>query len=166
MIVNEKDAIALLKKGHVIGIPTDTVYGFAVLEEFEYKIYNLKGRDKNKKLITMVGTEYMFNVAKYIKKDMLRFWPGQVTIIFEENGILNSYRIPNETNVIRMLNHSGLKIKTTSANKSGMPPCLTAEEFEQRFKNVPLLAEVSKVSKSKNPSKIFVYNRNKKIRIR
>ncbi len=166
MIVNQNEAIELLKSGAVIGIPTDTVYGFAALEMYSDKIYQLKGRDKIKKLISMVGLSHEFAVSAEIKAHMEAVWPGQETIIFEENGELTSYRIPNEPNVIKMLEASGLVIKTTSANVSGEEPSLTKEEFQATFPEVPLLEEVVEIKKSRQPSKIYIYNQGIKKRIR
>ncbi len=161
-----KEAEVLLKKGYVIGIPTDTVYGFAALEGFEAKIYHLKGRNRKKKLITMLANMDTLNVNDKLKKEFIKNWPGKVTYIFEEENQLKSYRIPKEDNLLVLLKHSKLKILTTSANKSGDEPCLSAEEFERRFPNIPLLEEMINVKKGKQPSKIFVYNHGIKIRIR
>ncbi len=166
MVCNEKEAIILLKKGYVIGIPTDTVYGLAVLESYAYKIYQLKGRSRQKKLITMIGDNVKFKVDQKLKQEFKKNWPGKVTYVFEEEGQLNSYRKPNEPNVLSLLNKSNLKIKTTSANISGTSPCLTREEFYQVFPEIPLLEEVVFTRKANSPSKIIVYNRTKKIRIR
>ncbi len=166
MVCNEKEAIILLKKGYVIGIPTDTVYGLAVLEPYAYKIYQLKGRNRQKKLITMIGDNVEFMVDQKLKQEFKKNWPGKVTYVFEESGQLNSYRKPNELNVLSLLNRSDLKIKTTSANISGTSPCLTREEFHRVFPTIPLLEEVVFTPKGNSPSKIIVYNRTKKIRIR
>lgn len=166
MRCSEKEAIILLKKGYVIGIPTDTIYGFAALEEYEHKIYQKKGRNPKKKLITMLSENVKFNIDRKLKWEMIKNWPGKVTYVFEEHGKLTSYRIPDEKNVTTMLANSGLRIKTTSANKSGDEPCLSREEFYRRFPDVPLLDEVQTSEKTLSPSKIYVYNRGKKIRIR
>ncbi len=166
MICNIKEAAVLLKQGYVIGIPTDTVYGLASLVENEHKIYRIKGRSRTKKLITMLANSETLDVDQKLMREFVKNWPGKVTYIFEENGKLNSYRKPDEPNVQRLLSKSGLRIKTTSANISGNPPCLTREEFEQTFPNIPLLKEEIKCEKGNEPSKIIVYNRKKKIRIR
>lgn len=161
-----KEAEILLRNGYVVGVPTDTVYGFAALEGYEAKIYHLKGRNRKKKLITMLANMDDLNVTNKLKKEFIKNWPGKVTYVFEEEQELKSYRIPKEANLLLLLKESNLKILTTSANKSGDEPCLSAEEFERRFPKVPLLEEPIKVIKGKQPSKIFVYNRGIKIRIR
>ncbi len=166
MKCNIKQAIILLKKGYVIGIPTDTVYGLAVLEAFEHKIYALKGRNRNKKLITMIANSETLPVDAKLKREFVKNWPGKVTYVFEEEGKLNSYRKTSEPNVQKLLHESKLRIKTTSANKSGEPACLNREDFMKVFPKVPLLEERFISPKGNVPSKIIVYNRTKMIRIR
>ncbi len=166
MRCNIKEAIILLNQGYVIGIPTDTVYGFAVKEEYAHKIYDLKGRNRKKKLITMLANSSELNVKNELRKEFAMNWPGQVTYIFEENEELKSYRIPSEPNLLGLLKESGMKILTTSANYSGDEPALSAEEFESRFSNIPLLEEKIAYQKGLTPSKIFVCSRKNKIKIR
>ena len=44
--------VEVLKKGGVVVIPTDTVYGFSgILGDTELKIRKIKGRDENKPFI-------------------------------------------------------------------------------------------------------------------
>lgn len=166
MKCNIKEAIILLEKGYVIGIPTDTVYGFAVLEKYAYKIYDLKGRNRKKKLITMLASHEQLDVNKRIKKEFETNWPGKVTYIFEEKGELKSYRIPQEPNLFKLLEESGMNLLTTSANYSGEEPALSASEFEMRFRNIPLLEEKVKFTKGLTPSKIYICSRTTKIKIR
>lgn len=47
-----------LKEGHVVAVPTDTIYGLACLaqnSEAIKKIYNIKGRNGHKPLAICVG---------------------------------------------------------------------------------------------------------------
>lgn len=47
-----------LKEGHVVGVPTDTVYGLACLaqsSEAVRKTYDIKGRNEQKPLAICVG---------------------------------------------------------------------------------------------------------------
>lgn len=166
MRCNITDAIILLEQGYVIGIPTDTVYGFAVLEQYAHKIYDLKGRNRKKKLITMLADSGQLDVNRSIRKEFAKNWPGKVTYIFEENNELKSYRIPSEPNLLKLLEVSGMKILTTSANYSGDEPALSAEEFESRFSNIPLLEEKVSFTKGLSPSQIYICSRKTKVKIR
>ncbi|MGL4588674.1 MAG: L-threonylcarbamoyladenylate synthase [Mycoplasmatales bacterium] len=166
MIVSEKEAVALLKAGYVVGIPTDTVYGFAVLEQHKLAVYKLKKRKLAKKLITFVSEQtYFEGINDSLKALMYKSWPGAVTIIFEVNEELTSYRVPKRIEVLNLLKKTG-PLLTTSANISGTNACLSASEFEKRFPEVPLLKHNQKISNLRTPSKILVYNRRKTFRIR
>ncbi len=166
MRCNIKEAMILLDHGYVIGIPTDTVYGLAVLKGHAHKIYDIKGRNRKKKLITMLADSSVLDVNKMLKKEFALNWPGKVTYVFEEAGELKSYRIPSEPNLLELLKQSGYQILTTSANLSGDEPALNREEFEAKFPTIPLLEEKIYYQKGKTPSKIYVCNRQRKIKIR
>lgn len=50
--------LTVLKEGHVIAVPTDTIYGLACLaqnSEAIKKVYDLKGRNSKKPLAICVG---------------------------------------------------------------------------------------------------------------
>lgn len=171
MICSEKEIIKALKKGEVVGIPTDTVYGFACLKENIDNVYKLKKRDKKKKLISFiykteqVGTLDDFN--KDESKDIFKnYWPGNNTLIFNKDNTLVSYRMPNEKNVLSLLKEIDEILLTTSANKSGENACETKEEFEIRFPNIKLLEEKEKSIKSKSPSNIFIIKKDSVEKIR
>ncbi len=166
MVVDQKQAIELLKAGQVIGIPTDTVYGFAVLPEFSDKVYQLKNRALSKKLISFVGPSHKFMVDDYTQDIFNQYWPGNYTFIIKQDNELVSYRIPNESNVINLLETLGEPILTTSANVSGDDPITTKDEFLQRFSHIPLLDEVIICKKSKTPSKIYIIDNKEMKQIR
>jgi L-threonylcarbamoyladenylate synthase len=160
MTINEQKAIEILLSGGVIGIPTDTIYGFACLQGYEEKIYKLKKRNLSKPLITMVNSiDYFGEVDSVLYEMMNKVWPGSTTLIFDVEGVNTSYRIPKEQNLLNLLTKLNLPIYSTSANISGEAPCLTCEEFEDNFPNVGLLAEPIITIKSGTPSSILLYNK-------
>ncbi|MBL0701693.1 MAG: Sua5/YciO/YrdC/YwlC family protein [Spiroplasma sp.] len=167
MIIDEKEAIELLLAGEIIGIPTDTVYGLACLESYEDKIYKVKKRDANKKLITIIDDISFFkNIDPNIITLMEKLWPGDTTIVFDYQGSSSGFRIADEPNLLSLLYNLKLPIKTTSANVSSLKPCTTKEEFIIKFPNIPLLEEKQIKHKSCKPSKIIVYNNSKIKKIR
>lgn len=160
MTITQEMAIDILKSGGVIGIPTDTIYGFACLPGYEDKIYDLKQRDLNKPLITMIDSiDYFVDVEPLVFEKMQEVWPGSTTLIFDVNGINTSYRIPGEKNLLNLLIELRLPIYSTSANISGEEPSLTREEFAKNFPNIGLLAEPITTIKSGTPSTILLYNK-------
>ena len=78
----------LLRKGEVVAIPTETVYGLAadaLNAEAVVKIYEIKGRPEHNPLIIHVPT--LASAERYVvlnptaEKLMLRFWPGPLTLV-------------------------------------------------------------------------------------
>ncbi len=171
MVCKQKEIIKALKNGEVVGIPTDTVYGFAVLEEFSHKVYELKKRPLSKKLISFVPSiDFIGNLDEISKKELeefsFKYWPGANTLIFLKEGELTSFRIPNEQNVLNLLDELGCIILTTSANISGEKTCLTKEEFEESFPNIKLLEEKFVSKKQNEASNIYVIRKDSIQKIR
>lgn len=162
-----EQAIIELKAGRVIGVPTDTVYGLSSLIPFGEEIYRVKNRDRSKKLVTMVSNERILNVVDPILLERMNLvWPGAVTLIFDYEGEMRSFRIPDEPNLLELLKSLDEPIYTTSANVSGNEPCLSREEFKQTFPNIGLLNEDVESVKSAIPSEIYIYKEEKFERIR
>lgn len=167
MNINTDEAIKSLEAGLVIGVPTDTVYGLSSLKQFGSKIYEVKNRDKAKKLVTMLSDVNQIDVTNQILlQKMEEVWPGPVTLIFDYQGEMTSFRIPDEPNLLALLEKLGKPIYTTSANISGKDPCLTRDEFNSEFPNIGLLNEEYDSQKSTVPSEIYVFKNDKFERIR
>ncbi|WOO87960.1 Sua5/YciO/YrdC/YwlC family protein [Mollicutes bacterium LVI A0039] len=167
MDLSIEEAIEKLNNGEVIGVPTDTVYGLSSCLDYGEKIYEAKQRSHGKKLITMLHDYKCLEITNpVLKKRMEEVWPGAVTLIFEYNSEMTSFRIPNEPNLLLLLERLGKPIYTTSANISGEDPCLSREEFKQKFPNIGLLKEDIDSLKSAVPSEIYVFNNNQFERIR
>lgn len=158
MRLNVEEAIKVLLDGEVIGIVTDTVLGFAALKESSEKIYEIKGREKNKPLIQMVHPNYIFpQTNPEIKTFMDESWPGNITIIYPIDGIQTSFRIPNEKTLLELFEKINVAVYTTSANVSGEDPCQSIEEFEQKFPNIPILEPQYENERSNIASSIYIY---------
>ncbi|XP_061770979.1 yrdC domain-containing protein, mitochondrial isoform X2 [Nerophis ophidion] len=84
-----------LKDGHVVAVPTDTIYGLACLAQNTgavRKIYDIKSRNEQKPLAICVGE--IQDIYKYckvkVKEELLAdLLPGPVTLVFERSEILN-----------------------------------------------------------------------------
>lgn len=125
VIIN--DAVNILKDGGVIALPTDTVYGLACSGNSEdgiNKIYNIKGRNFNKKLPIIVDTyERLFDICEVSEEKLKRvkkYFPGELTIVLKRKN-------SEETLAVRMINNEivnkiikklGCYLYLTSANKS------------------------------------------------
>lgn len=127
-----------LRKGKIVVFPTDTVYGIgtnAYDEEACKKIYEIKGRPKNKPLITLISDismlkEIVGGISLTEQKIIDSFWPGPLTIKFKKKeGVLPNIvsagddyvriRFINEGIVSKLIEAAGVPIVAPSANLSG-----------------------------------------------
>ncbi len=167
MDISINQAAELLKSGEVIGVPTDTIYGVSSLTDFGDKIYEVKKRDRSKKLVTMISDVSQINVTDKVLLDkMNEVWPGAVTLIFDYEGEMTSFRIPAEPNLLKLIDKVGKPIFTTSANISGEEPCLSRQQFKLVFPEMGLLEEQIVAPKSSVPSEIYIYTNGEFERIR
>lgn len=149
------DALAALESDSgVIAFPTDTVYGIGCMVDHPAaieKIYRMKGREEEKPLILLGCTEEAFdpyldttNVHKKARTWMIERWPGSLTLVLAKSG-----NLPKE--VTRGMETVGIRVPdcesfrdflamvpggvlaTTSANRSGELPCLTADQVIRTF---------------------------------
>lgn len=135
-----EDACSILKDDGVIIVPTDTVYGLAALTELgAKKIYEIKKRDKNKKLPIIVDTYDRLKQLFVINDDTIArikpFFPGKVTIILKSKK-------SDETFAVRMINNEIINkiireldkpLYLTSANISNEKECVDVEELLNTF---------------------------------
>lgn len=127
-----------LKEGKVVVFPTDTVYGIgtnAYDKEACKKIYEIKGRPKNKPLSILISNilmlkEVVEDISSIEQKLIDAFWPGPLTIKFKKReGILPNIvsasdeyirvRLVNEGVIYKLIETSGVPIVAPSANLSG-----------------------------------------------
>jgi len=139
-------ASQLLCEGHIIALPTDTIYGLACNAQNTsaiQRLYSIKGRNCNKPLAICVGE--VEDVKRWGVTDMLpkglltALLPGPVTIVLKRTEQLNPELNPSTPNVgIRIPNHqfvrevvkgSGGILALTSANLSNQVSSLCPEEF-------------------------------------
>jgi L-threonylcarbamoyladenylate synthase len=115
----------------VVAFPTDTVYGLAVLPAFASAVYAVKGRPEEMPLILMVASpsqlEGMVAVDRRARWYMERWWPGPLTLVLPEGPGTRGVRVPDHPLALDLLRAAG-PLLTTSANRHGAPPALTAEE--------------------------------------
>jgi L-threonylcarbamoyladenylate synthase len=129
--VDLEQAVAALRAGGVVGFPTDTVYGLAVLPGGEGKVHALKGRPTDLPLILMVAepsqAEAYVTVDRRARWYMERWWPGPLTLVLPAGEGTLGVRVPDHPLALELLRAAG-PLLTTSANRHGEPPAMTAEE--------------------------------------
>lgn len=139
-------ACELLKKGEVVAVPTETVYGLAgdaTNGSAIKKIFEAKGRPADNPLIVHIASIEMLDgiVSKFsadAKKLAENFWPGPLTIIMpkgnkvckETTAGLDSVGVRMPANEIarEIILRSGVPFSAPSANISGKPSPTTAQD--------------------------------------
>lgn len=139
-----------IKDGQVVALPTETVYGLAVLADNVQAINKLdliKQRKHGKKYALMLAgvervSEYglMDSAASNVVEEYL---PGELTLVLPknpnyENDYFDNYstigiRVPDDDFLQKLIRVTG-PIIVTSANISGEEPCLRSFEI---MKNMP-----------------------------
>lgn len=82
--------ISSLKKGGIVIIPTDTVYGFSGIVDGKTDsiIRKIKGREEYKPFIQLISSpQEIYNYTDdVIPQKLLDYWPGPLTIIVNRKG--------------------------------------------------------------------------------
>ncbi|HSL23352.1 MAG TPA: L-threonylcarbamoyladenylate synthase [Vicinamibacterales bacterium] len=139
-----RDAVDVVRAGHVIAYPTDTQYGLgadprdpaAVAE-----VFAIKGRDAARSLPLIAGS---FEQAQRTglfdaraRRLAARFWPGPLTLVVPqamsfaagvaEDGRV-ALRVPDHALARALAQELGCALTATSANRSGAPAAATADD--------------------------------------
>jgi tRNA threonylcarbamoyl adenosine modification protein (Sua5/YciO/YrdC/YwlC family) len=153
-------AAGFVKRGQVVGIPTDTFYGLSVdpfnLAAIE-AVFRAKGRPETKALPILVNSvEQAFTLARDVPDCFLRlankFWPGALTLVVEATHRLplkvtgNTGRVAlrwaNCQVATALIEAAGGPITGTSANLSGFPSCTNAAQIvKQLGDRLPLILD-------------------------
>ena len=157
---NIKQCAEYIKKGGIVGMPTETVYGLAANAfnvEACYIIFEYKGRPLTDPLIVHVSSIEMAKKIIIMNSEIepifnlliKNFWPGPLTIVLKANLNLLSTKIlaGNDTVGIRfpvnpiankLIEFSGVPLAAPSANKfSHVSPVNPYHVFED-FKEFPV----------------------------
>ncbi len=153
-------AASFIKRGRVIGIPTDTFYGLSAdpfnLAAIE-RVFQVKGRPETRALPILVNSiEQAVSLARKVPDAFLtlasKFWPGALTLVVEATHRLplkvtgNSGRVAlrwaDSRIVAALIEASGGPVTGTSANLSGHPSCTNADQIVTQLGNtLPLILD-------------------------
>jgi L-threonylcarbamoyladenylate synthase len=138
-------AVDLLRRGGVIALPTETVYGLAANAEDELavrRVFAIKGRPATHPLIVHIpGVEHLSSWAREVPDAAHRlastFWPGPLTLVLSRTPRATdavtggqdtvALRVPNHPMALRVLRKLGGGIAAPSANRFGRVSPTTAE---------------------------------------
>jgi L-threonylcarbamoyladenylate synthase len=130
--VNE--AVAALRAGQAVILPTDTVYGLCALPEHEDVLYELKGRDRSKPVALIAAdVDGLLAAVPGLDRAVLeRYLPGAYTLVFESAGVRVPNLPPEAAEVVRAVG----VVAATSANFSGSPDPRHVEEIPEEIRVV------------------------------
>lgn len=134
---NISEAAEIIKRGGLVAVPTETVYGLAgngLDENAVHEIYEVKGRPAVKPLSLMVPDRgamkgYCEDVPEQAEYLAERFWPGPLTIVLKAKdlvpeivragGTTVGLRCPDHPLTLEALRLAKLPFAAPSANPSG-----------------------------------------------
>jgi L-threonylcarbamoyladenylate synthase len=145
------DALALIRAGGLVAIPTETVYGLAAdaknVSAVE-KIFALKGRPANHPLIVHIaGAGQLADWASVVPDTATQlaeaFWPGPLTLILKKRADVPDavtggqdtvgLRCPNSALALALLRAFGGGLAAPSANRFGHISPTSAQHVRDEF---------------------------------
>ena len=143
-------AVASVKSGRLVVMPTDTVYGIGA-DAFDSRavaaLLAAKGRGRDMPVGVLVGSWDTIEGLVYSvpdgARDLIRaFWPGALSLVVQQAPSLQwdlgdargtvMLRMPLHPVAIELLRETG-PMAVSSANVSGQPPATTAGEAQRQL---------------------------------
>ncbi|MDP9860764.1 MULTISPECIES: L-threonylcarbamoyladenylate synthase [Streptosporangium] len=144
------DAASAVRRGELVVLPTDTVYGIgadAFTPAAVTSLLEAKGRGRDMPVPVLVGTvraanALVENLGPYGQDLVDSFWPGPLTLICRANRSLSwdlgdskgtvAIRMPLHPVALELLKETG-PMAVSSANRSGAPAATTAADAEKQL---------------------------------
>ena len=146
-------AIAIVRRGGVVAVPTETFYGLAADATHRMavaRIFEIKGRPATMALPLVAGSlqqviDLLGPVDAASARAMKAFWPGPLSLVLAASPLLAgpvgetdatpapgaaltvAVRVPGHAFVRDVALGAGALLTSTSANRTGEPPATTAE---------------------------------------
>jgi len=167
------EAVKIISEGGIVAFPTESFYGLGVdatNTDAVQNLFKIKGRDHNAPILILISSfrnlpQYVADIPPKAKRLGKKFWPGGLTMVFQSSSVLSSALTSNTGKVgIRISSHPlanalsntlNVPITATSANISGMPPCVKADQVVEYFNNAVDLILDGGETQGKCPSTIL-----------
>ncbi len=140
-------ALEQIERRRVLAYPTETIYGFGggIDHESVDALIALKGRPAGKPFLLLIDGPRMIeqldlDLPSYAAPLAARHWPGPLTLVLRggdhrvsprlrgpEGGI--AVRWTSHPGIARLIHAHGDAITSTSANRPGVPPAVSAVEI-------------------------------------
>ena len=139
--------LAHLAANGVLAYPTETVYGFggAIDSASVDRLVTMKHRPAGKPFLLLIsGSEMIERLGLQLSRSAsqlaARFWPGPLTLVLSggERRVSPRLRGPEGGIAVRWTSHTGLQrlisamgdpLTSTSANRPGLPPAMSAGDI-------------------------------------
>lgn len=138
-------AAAALREGGIVAYPTDTLYALAAdptQDETVTRLFQVKERQEGVPIALIAGgprqAEQAGRFATAERKLAAALWPGPLTIVVPASAAMSTLllgpegtigvRVPAHTVARALAQEFGVPITATSANISGRPSPVTADE--------------------------------------
>lgn len=128
-------AAAVLRRGALALVPTDTVYGIAAdprVPGWEQRLRRAKRRAGEKPIPLLASSlqqieEQSAGLDAWERALAGAFWPGGLTLVLKmRDGREEGFRIPDCAVARALLDAAGTALRVTSANMSGNPAAIDA----------------------------------------
>lgn len=144
------DAASAVRRGDLVVLPTDTVYGIgadAFSPAAVARLLKTKDRGRDMPPPVLVGsmraaTALIDDLGNHGRDLMEEFWPGPLTLVCTATPSLSwdlgdtkgtvAVRMPMESGALELLKETG-PMAVSSANKSGRPAAHRVEEAVEQF---------------------------------
>lgn len=149
--MQEERIISELKKGNLVIMPTDTVYGIvadATKEETIKKVFEAKERSFNKPLLVLVSDKKMLEkvvseISPKTEEIISKYWPGPLTILFpKKEKVLDiltasspyiAVRMPNDERLLNIIRKVNRPLISTSANITSKETITEVSQIEDKM---------------------------------
>jgi tRNA threonylcarbamoyl adenosine modification protein (Sua5/YciO/YrdC/YwlC family) len=144
-VITLEEAAAAIRTGRVVVVPTDTVYGLAgdpASPGAVERIYAVKGRPRQLELNLLAADisqlDALVDLDGVARSLAGAFWPGPLSLVcavgtrrlaIPRLGTTLMVRVPGHALLRRLLAATG-PVASTSANRHGLPPAVTAAQAE------------------------------------
>jgi tRNA nucleotidyltransferase (CCA-adding enzyme) len=146
-VISVETAARLIKKGCVVAYPTETAYGLgasALNKKAVERVYQLKKREKTKKLPVIVSTvadleghAFVNELGHYLSRHL---HPGPLNIVVKSDyAWIGAFRMSSSSVASKLAKLAG-PVTATSANLGGGKTPFTPEDIKKHF-DVPVVGE-------------------------
>lgn len=145
-----RQAVGMLKQGKLVAFPTETVYGLAAdpaVPGAVERLFHAKERPPEKAVARFVDSVEMLrsagvDVSGPAARLAEAFWPGPLTMVLEHQGDWIGFRVPDHSVALALVKEFRGMPAVTSANLSGRPDPLSADDVETSLgKRIDLLLD-------------------------